>query len=342
MGSSRRRSSLAALGTVALLTTGCIVLDGTPGMRTCSSGVGRYLGFGPSSGVMRVLPSGVAGVEIDSTGWRTDAHLDGFGTSTVLALAVRIHAERPITSDSLALIYRTNADEGSARATIIDPRLGPAVYSRAPAELEAISRAEFDPVRPIAAGSDLRSEYSMNVGGGGFLSGPTVWSAACPVSVQLVPHRDLALYLFPGRFSPATVARLADSVRLADATQADANAVVIWDSTVAWGFGFTTVIGVVANRGDTPVSDPVAWLSVEHDPASRAQALPGSATDTLEYPLGPIAPHEIAGFAGGQLQFSQRVSGRRVGSAMLVSDRPFATSADFQSVRRARRRARTP
>lgn len=266
----------------------------------------------PWTGTLRIAPSLVAGVEIDSAGWKTDAHTVDLGSEVILILATRLRVSRDIDIDSLAMIYLGTGPRSDPAALIADPELNAPIYSD-PGFAGAIEERDNIGLR---AGTVLRTERIFHLNGG--------WiplTRVCPASVQLLPRQQLALHLYPGRFSSGHTPA--------------ASLTVSWDSTVDPGFGSPMIIGVVRNASDTVVRGAVAALIVKKRkarPGESSTVRLGASPDTLEYALGPAPAGGTVGFSGGFFEWRDSIVERLVYPATAIRERPIATERDRHRV----------
>lgn len=291
-----------ALVCLALLQGAC-VLDKTPALGPCRDGAGYRVAPDRSAGALRILPSAVEGVDIDTAAWMTLAGMEGVGASAYLILTARLRADALVEVDGLALLYRLGG--AADPPVILDAQLHAPIYTATPEERQAEHRSPPPGPRRLDGGQTLRTERIEALDAGP-TTGRSVPLAGCPASVQLVREADLALHVGSGR---AWARQPRDPAR--DAAAAPESARVVWDTVIGG-----VVAGIVANPSGDTLTRAVATLvlSPPVDPPTRdAPARPsGEPARTLEYVLDPLAPGAVVGFAGGGLHYGERVVERRV------------------------------
>src|SRR5690242_10061951 len=95
------------------LVTGCVATS-TPRIRACAAGGGSPA----SEGTLRILPSTVPGVEIDSAYWRTGAGTEDIGAWEQLGYRSRLRAHRTVRRNELAIIYEPGDSATSLDADV--------------------------------------------------------------------------------------------------------------------------------------------------------------------------------------------------------------------------------
>lgn len=293
-----------------VLLQGACVLDGSPSVRACRDG-GDRVAPDRASGGLRVLPSSVPGIEVDTAAWKTYARINGLSADMSLILTARLRADRRVDYNQLALLYRLG-DEADA-PVIVDAKLRRPIFATTEpdtAPIEVVSWTEAgvpDDSRNLEAGQTLATER-LHTLAYGLVSGRTAPLAGCPASVQLVRRTELALHLGSGHKW---------SRQRSGAAGGSQEARVVWDTLVDWGLGSEAVVGIVANPSADTLKRPIATLTLSPrlevptslDTTTRST---GEPPDVLEYALEPLAPGAVAGFAGGWLDYGERVVGRRV------------------------------
>lgn len=308
----------------------CFVLDSTPPLPACAPKGSTRSAEAPASGVLRVLPSLVPELEIDSAGWKTHKQIAELGTELILLLAARIQVARDVDLDSLALVYGTTGPRGARHAVIADPELNAPIYT-------AVGTPVMEDRKHsrLAADTVLRTERIVRLDGR--------WSIeVCPATVQIVPRHALPLHMFPGRFGAARshprprrqVNSVAPSLPLE----------VVWDSAVDPGFGSPLPLGVVRNRSDSVVTGAVAAL-VLHKANPRPGLEPSkldNPVDTLEYALPSVPPQGVVGFSGGFFLYLDSIAERLVYPGTAVRGRAIASERDHHRVSRVPKRRNDP
>lgn len=290
-----------------VLLQGACVLDESPAVRPCVGGTGYRVAADRASGGLRVLPSTVPGVEVDTAAWMTHAEVSGPGASAQLILTARLRADRPADVDGLALIYALRDSAGGA--AIVDAELDDPIYTATAEERRSWDEPVVTPSAPrvLDAGQTLRTERQHHVAVG-LSTGWSVPLAGCPTSVRLVRTTELALHLGSGRtWSRSGAVPPVDSAR------------VVWDTVIDSGNLWGLMIGIVANPTDRTLERPIAALALSAPlevPTGYTAPPPprptGEPPAVLEYALAPLPPGGVAGFAGGWLEYSERVVARSV------------------------------
>jgi len=299
-----------ALVCLALLQGAC-VLDGSPSVRACRDG-GYHVASDRASGGLRILPSSVAGIEVDTAAWKTFARVNGPSAETSLILTARLRADRPVDVDQLALIYRLG--NGPDAAAIVDARLRRPIFTApraSPATVAVVSWTEAgvpDDSRNVKAGRTIPTErlHTLEYG---LYTGRTAPLAGCPTSVQLVRRTELALHLGSGRAWSRQ--------RSGAAGDGSQEARVVWDTLIDFGSVSEMVVGIVANPSNDTLKRPIATLALSPPlqvPTSldATTRLSGEPASVLEYALDTLAPGAVAGFAGGWLDYGEHVAERSV------------------------------
>ena len=114
------------------------------------------------------------------------------------------------------------------------------------------------------------------------------------------------------------------------------------DTLVEYGTGSTMVAGAALNTSDTNVSGVLVGLVTTKDAAPHATPGDDSAlpADTLEYLLGDVAPHQVVGFAGGTVEYGERIVQRVTYSSRDLRDRKPAGEIAMHRASEAGRESR--
>jgi hypothetical protein len=310
-----------ALGLLAL-GTACVATS-TPRIRACAASGGSPA----SEGTLRILPSTVPGVEIDSAYWRTGAGTEDMGAWEQLSYYSRLRASRTVRRNELAIIYEPHDSAMIVDADIASPLLGRDVVA-------AMDRAHAD----LHAQDTTTTDRHIRLGGG-FRVGK--WSAAsyCPRAVQLVERNEVPFLLMPRLTS--------DSVRSAAARIAAARRsplVVVKDTLLAAGAFGTSVLALAAiNVADTTLADMIVALVVVRPVQSRDSSAHGvgqAVEDTIEFHVGPVAARGRMGFVGGELRYPEGIAERLAYPAASVTGRTIPRLGEMGRVSDARAVAR--
>jgi hypothetical protein len=314
------------------------VLDEQPGLRACG---GNLLTSSPSEGALRVLPSAVQDVTIDSARWRTYVGPSGLGFRVLLVYTARVLTKRLIPLDSIALIYRATGtpkgwmaafvENGWGWSTVVDVALRAPILTAEP----NAAPADYRDFAIIPAGSAILTERDLDIDQGGFVIMPSNGANVCPQSVQVVRRQELLRYLLPDEVTPSRLkARLAARPRAVQPLE------VAFDTLLPDGLLGELVAGVALNTTDSALPPMVAAIVVDNaNPIlpSRVEVPDSLRTrDTLEYYLGPIGPREIRTFVGGRRSSSAIVVDRVTYPAASVQGRPVATGLNRHWVSWAR------
>jgi hypothetical protein len=147
-------------------------------------------------------------VQIDSAGWRTDAHTFDIGAETIVILATRLRIREQLPLDSLALLYEFRDPITDSTFVLADAALGEPIYTASHLS------GELGPPRDwvvAPAGATLRVEYRMTLETG--LGTSRTLHTACPQRVRAVWRRDLLRHLLPGTLHPAGIRQLTERQR---------------------------------------------------------------------------------------------------------------------------------
>lgn len=306
----------------------CFGFDESPPIHACA----EWGDSAASGGELEVLPSLVPGLEVDSAGWRTDAHSVDLSTETLLILASRIRVTRDIAFDSLALVYGTKGPRIANHVAIADPDLSSPLYTSPDPDL-----VEDRDGTQLKADTLLRTEriYFLNDG-----TKPRI--DVCPATVRLVPRHAMALHMFPGRF---------EQLAREDTTPSESNGAgvptslkVIWDSAVSRSFTTPMPLGVVRNHSDSSITGAVAAL-VLHKAKPRpglASSAPADSVDTLEYILPTVPPRGVVGFSGGSFEYLDSIVDRPTYLGSTVRGRRVATERERYRVSKAPKQQTKP
>jgi len=302
---------------LVVLMAACVATS-APRVRACTGD-----GSAASTGVLRILPSKVPGVEIDSAYWGTNAGAQDLGAWEHLVYYSRLRTLRAVRRSELAIVYEPgssamilDADVSSVR----NQRDGFGGDERVNAELHA--RETMTTARVVDIGTTFR------VG---------KWSAIryCPSAVQLIARSEVPFLLMP---------RLAsDSVRL-DAAQNAASRrsplVVVKDTVVRAGWDGRSRIALAAvNVGDTTLTDMIIALVVVGPALIGDTSMHGAVPaveDTIEYHIGPVAARGRVGFVGGELRYRENIVERISYSASAVTGRAIAPVGRVRRVSQTR------
>jgi hypothetical protein len=309
-----RRLRWTLLALVAL-PAACVATS-APRIRACSGGSSAA-----SEGTLRILPSTVAGVEIDSAYWQTSAGTQDIGTWEHLVYYSRLRASRTVRRNELAILYEPNTSSAILDAEVSSTWLGPAMID-----------SEDTLLTNLHAGETTTTAHLVQLNSG-FRVGK--WSAVryCPSAVQLIARGEVPFLLMP---------RLAsDSARLAAARTPTrlSPLVVVKDSVLepCWR-GKPAVMWAAINVADTTLADMVVALVVVGPASGSDTALHGAglaAEDTLEYRVGAVAARGRAGFVGGGLRCGERIVERLAYPATRVAGRAIPPVGEWKRVSRA-------
>jgi hypothetical protein len=311
----------AALVPAAFLTA-CVATS-SPRIRACAAGGDSAV----SAGMLRILPSTVPGVEIDSAWWRTGAGTVDIGAVEQLSYFSRLRASRDVRRNELAIVY-----EPHDSAMVLDADVATALYGRA--YIDSRDRRYAD----LHAGETTTTARVIQLGGGVRVG---EWSAVpyCPRAVQLVARGELPFVLMPRLTS--------DSTRLAASRSAEArrsSLVVVKDTLLRAGWeGGSTPAWAAINVADTALADMIVALVVVGRAPTRdtsAHAVGVAVEDTIEYHVGPVAARGRAGFVGGNLRYPEGVVERIAYPAASIIGRTIPRLGEMGRVSDARAVAR--
>lgn len=307
------RTPLTHLGwasLVPLFFVAACVATSTPRIRACADG--------GSAGALRILPSKVPGVEIDSATWRTGASTEDIGAREWLIYQSRLRASRDVHRNELAILY-----EPQRPSAILDAELsseGPPVFISEDTLLTDLQ----------AAGSTATTARVVEVGAG-FRVGK--WSAVryCPSTVQLVARSEVPFLLMPRLLS--------DSVRLAaERSEAARHSplVVVKDSVAQAGWQPARVWAAI-NVADTALTDMVVALVVAGPGSNSDEAVRSGriVEDTVEYHVGRVPARGRVGFVGGSVGYRESVVERISYPASAVTGRAIPRLGSTRRVSRA-------
>jgi hypothetical protein len=277
-------------------SAGCDTSDYPVPLRTCPSGAD---GQPPSSGPIRVLPSGVAGLTLDSMRWDVREAWVDFGHQTTLDYRGRVVATRETPLWGVGVLYqwtkgsRPEYEHLGASFVFLKDSAGSGT-------LVEFHRARPERPAPIR---DFRLAGGMRP--------PSSWG--CPATARLIRIMDAPDYLG----LTAAVAR--DSAERLAALRARASKgerlAILTDTLVRFpeDDGLTTpwlFAGVAVNLTGDTLHDAAVWYAIDFS------AIRGG-PDTVVYMLGTVAPHALAPFAGGPIEpgDDRSVHGAWVGAA---------------------------
>ena len=304
------RPCLLALA-IALATsaTACVATS-SPRIRACAvSGASAS-----SEGVLRILPSGVPGVEIDSAYWLTAAGMQDIGTWEQLNYYSRLRTTRRVRRDEIAVVY-----ESETQRPVFDLEVRSSVEGSEVSRSSAAARAVLERGDTTTAVRVIHRDGDLTMGR---------WSSIgyCPRTVRLVPRADVPFLLMPRLTS--------DSVRAVAASSAAAQRsplVVLRDTVLAAARdGGTALVGAAINTADTALTDMIIGLvtvRISDAPRGAATTAEAATEDTLEYHVGPVAPRARVGFVlETQLRLDAIVE-RTTYPASRITDRPLPLGA---------------
>jgi hypothetical protein len=294
MRTARVPASFAApwLLTLLMMATTACVATSAPRVRAC---LAPGMSSAPSSGMLRILPSQVPGVAIDSAYWQTGAGTQDIGTWEVLAYSARLRTSRRVRLAELAILY----DEQEAR----------------PLPDVSVER-DMEPGDTRTSVRSLRFRSTLRVG---------QWSGArsCPRTVRLVPRDRLAFKMMPGLASDSVRESARRALRPGGSPLVVVKEALIGD----WDPQRTAIVGAAVNTADTALTDMIIALVVVRGshPRAASPAQPGDLIeDTLEYRVGRVEPHAWVGFAGGSIAANEIVE-RVSYPAGRIAGRPIPT-----------------
>ena len=306
-------ASIRALGALfAVTVVGCLpsVPSAPLGVRACLA-PGANAASAPSRGALRVLPSSVAGVAIDSASWHTAASTEDLGANEFLSFRSTLRSERPVARGELAIVYEIDGQPPLISADFL-------VLS-GDGNIASLS----DTTVVLKPGVEATYIRSLRVRTGFRITGPSAVSFCPNGAVRLMSRNDLALYLEHRRARDDA----RPQPRAGDSTTTPL--IVLADTTVDVG-GFTSLItGVVLNTADTTVHDVVV--------AAIVDVMVAGQRDTIEYRQSEIPAHASAGFSGTSLHPPERILRWTSYPASAVS-RPIAGAADQYRASYVRRR----
>lgn len=283
------------------LVTACVATS-APRIRACADS-----GSPASEGMLRILPSTVPGVEIDSAYWSTSAGTQDIGTWEHLVYYSRLRASRAARRRELAILYEPHTRSAILDAEVASSWQGPGLIS-----------SEDTLLTNLQAGDTTTTAHVIDLSGG-FRVGK--WSAVryCPSEVQLVARNEVPFLLMPRLLS--------DSVRSA-AERSDAARrsplVVVKDTVVPAGWGGRPErVWAAVNIADTTLTDMIVALVVVGPGSNSAEAVRSGRVveDTIEYHVGPVSARGRVGFVGGGLGYREVVVERISYPASAVTGR---------------------
>jgi hypothetical protein len=268
-------------GAIALLlvATACVVTP-NPVVKACI-GVNGYTSA-PSTGKLRILPSRVPGVEIDSAYWSVRAGTFDAGAGEDLSYHVTLRSNRIVARHELALVYEAPNAPVTVDADFYAP-------NPASTEIKPIVDSAF-----LAPGVPLEVHRIVTLSAGMF----TGWTSVlryCPATVRVVPRARIAEILEP---------RLADSAfrarRLAAyVSRSPGPLKIVFDTIVDSGLGVGIKVGAAVNTADTTLHDVVIAAIVTRQLEVGTAASPQNPNiDTLEYGVVTIGAHKLVVFSG--------------------------------------------
>jgi hypothetical protein len=260
------------------LFTACVATR-TPVVRACIGVDGNSTA--PSGGKLRILPSLVPGVQIDSARWSVGATTVDMGAVENLGYTASLRANRIVARHELALVYEAPNAPVTIDADLFVDDTGTVIRP-------SLDSVFLDPNVPVL----VHRSVSVSIG---TTTGRTSGLRYCPSTVRIVPRERLAQILEP---------RLADSAfraaRLAEhAARSPGELKVVFDTIVASGLGVGLEVGAAVNSTDTTLHDVViAAIATRHlEPGTQAGPR-NPIIDTLEYGVASIGPHRLVVFAG--------------------------------------------
>jgi hypothetical protein len=268
-----------ALPLAGVLFTACVATP-TPVVRACK-GVEGYTSA-PSGGRLRILPSMVPGVQIDSARWSVGASTFDIGAGENLSYKTTLRSNRIVARHELALVY----EAPNAPVTIDADFFAP---DSSTTEIKPPSdSALLEPGVPLPV-------YRIVSLSSGISTGRTSVLRYCPRTVRAVPRERLAEILEPRLGDPAFRAK-----RLAEhGSNSPGPLKIVLDTIVEPGLGGGLMVGAAVNMSDTTLRDVViAAIATRHLEAGTTASPRNPTIDTLEYGVASIGPHQLVVFAG--------------------------------------------
>lgn len=252
-----------------------------------------------------ILQSEVPGLAIDSSSWVTHSYTFDMGAATDIVLSTTLRTTAAVALDSVALVYTFRHPRSGDTTRVVNVAFWPP--SNTPIS-EFLSVVDSRTHLRLPADTSIGVAFSHEVQSGS--RAPGKLTAVCPISVQAVRRRDLVRHLWPRLLDRDNLQRLIAEQR---ATDDSGPVLFVLDTLIPLRMPFWLVAGIVVNTADTASGPITAGLVIDTTVgyvAGRTIPPSWSNADTLEYPIGPLAPNAVVPFSGGQVM-GDRVLQRR-------------------------------
>lgn len=297
----------AVLALISVGATACIAAY-APALGACAPGL--LPDDAPSRGALRVIPSAVPGVEIDTAFWQTWARARDLGAQEGIAYVATIRFRRVIPPGRLALLYQTRGLDGSPTLGV-NPSLD-GLRLRREISLADSTATVPDSVRTIV--TDMGLEPGSSTGTRSSLT-------QCPSAVRIIPRSDIALYLQSGADAADSRTDLERRILASDTSSDPSPLRVLAPKGASDWPGGRMYGGMTVNTTDTLMTNVIAALVIERPPfgANRESEIPWR-RDTIEFLIPRIPPRALVGFFGIPHGYRERVIGRFSRQALYVND----------------------